>query len=608
MIRSFSTLRIRLLLLVLLAVIPFTGLTLFTALEERKQESARIKQEALRVARLASSSQERLIESTHRLLIALAELPAVRKRDVAACSTLLAGMLEHYPSYANLSVFDPEGNLFCSAIPSTKPLNAADLPWFKRTVQSRGLAVGDYQIGRITGKAMLMLAYPVHDATGELLSVVTAPLHLDWLNQLAAKTRLPEGATFSVVDRNGTILVRYPNPEQWIGKPLPDVSALQPILNEREGTMEANGVDGIPRLYAFTPLGEPLETGAYVRVGIPAETAYAEANRVLLRNLAVIGIITLLVLAATRFISSLLIMGPVKALVRATEKLAEGDLSARTGLPDGYGEFGHLAQAFDEMAGALERMEEERKNMEREFRQAQKMEAIGTLAGGIAHDFNNILAAVIGYTDMALCDVPQRSPLRDNLEEVLRAGHRARDLMNRILAFSRMKTHRLRTAVALGPIVENVLGTIEDSIPATIQVCRIIAADKAMVLADPVQLRQVLDDLCTNGVDAMRYKGGVLDVSLTEVELNGDSAILRSDLEPGPYIRLSVTDTGHGMDQTMMEHIFDPYFTTKGMSEGSGLGLAVARGIVRDHGGAIVVSSVPGMGSSFHVFLPRIKV
>jgi PAS domain S-box-containing protein len=245
-----------------------------------------------------------------------------------------------------------------------------------------------------------------------------------------------------------------------------------------------------------------------------------------------------------------------------------------------------------------------RRHLEEQVRQMQKMEAIGTLAGGIAHDFNNILSAIMGYTDLTLEDVPQGSVAWRNLQEVLTASTRARDLVQQILTFSRQTEHE-RKPVHLDVIVKEVMRLLRATLPATIEIRQVIGRDVGTVMADPTQLHQVLMNLCTNAEHAMRESGGQLEVRLEALEVDQALASDHPELEPGPYVRLSVQDTGHGISPEILERIFEPFFTTKGVGEGTGMGLAVVHGIVTSHGGAITVESTPGKGTTFVVYLPR---
>ncbi|MBW2169460.1 MAG: response regulator, partial [Deltaproteobacteria bacterium] len=248
----------------------------------------------------------------------------------------------------------------------------------------------------------------------------------------------------------------------------------------------------------------------------------------------------------------------------------------------------------------------EYRKLEAQLQQAQKMEAIGTLAGGIAHDFNNILAAIIGYTEIASLQVAEDDKAKESLKEVLKSGRRAADLVKQILAFSR-KGEQERIPVQIGLIVKEALKLLRASLPTTIEIHQNIESDTGIVEADPTQIHQILMNLCTNAGHAMREEGGILEVTLTNVDIDARTIRQYPDMSPGPYLRLSVSDTGEGMTPEILGRIFDPYFTTKEVGEGTGLGLAVVHGIIKDHGGAITVYSEPGKGTTFHVYLPVIE-
>ncbi|RJQ53471.1 MAG: response regulator [Desulfobacteraceae bacterium] len=244
------------------------------------------------------------------------------------------------------------------------------------------------------------------------------------------------------------------------------------------------------------------------------------------------------------------------------------------------------------------------KNLEKKLIQSQKMKAIGTLAGGIAHDFNNILAAMIGYTELSLLDLPGAAKSRQYLKEVLKAGQRAKDLIRQILAFSRQTDHE-KTLLEVAPIVNEAVKLLRASLPATITIRQNIEKNAGIVEVDPTQIHQVLMNLCTNASHAMREKGGVMEVGLKKLDIDAGSANSFPDLVPGPYLRLTVTDTGRGIPPEIISRVFEPYFTTKEMGEGTGLGLAVVHGIVKSCGGTVKVYSEQGKGTTFHVYLPR---
>ncbi len=250
-------------------------------------------------------------------------------------------------------------------------------------------------------------------------------------------------------------------------------------------------------------------------------------------------------------------------------------------------------------------VEEEKKKLEALLQQAQKMEAIGTLAGGIAHDFNNILFPIVGYAEMMLYDFPEDNPHRNNTNEILQGAKRAGDLVKQILTFSRQAAQELKPLM-VQLIIKEVLKLIRSSLPTTIEIKQYISNNCGLVMADPTQIHQVAMNLMTNAFHAMEDEGGKLEVTLKEVELGLDD-LTDPSMTPGAYVCLTVSDTGAGIDKALMDRIFDPYFTTKEKDKGTGLGLAVVHGIVKSYKGAIKVYSEPGEGTAFHVYLPVIK-
>ncbi len=248
--------------------------------------------------------------------------------------------------------------------------------------------------------------------------------------------------------------------------------------------------------------------------------------------------------------------------------------------------------------------ERERQRLGAQLRHSQKMEAMGTLAGGIAHDFNNILTAIIGYSELSLMDSEGNERLTGNLQEIYRAGNRATELVKQILTFCRQTEHE-RRPIQVSPIVKEALKLLRSSIPTTIEITPIIDENLGTTMADPTQIHQIIMNLCTNAAQAMEKTGGKLIVALERVTLGDHFRALHPDIEPGDYIQLTVSDTGHGIPSKIMDKIFDPYFTTKKMGEGTGLGLSVSQGIVKSYGGEITVESTLSKGATFRVYLPE---
>ncbi|HPJ95016.1 MAG TPA: PAS domain S-box protein [Deltaproteobacteria bacterium] len=248
-------------------------------------------------------------------------------------------------------------------------------------------------------------------------------------------------------------------------------------------------------------------------------------------------------------------------------------------------------------------VEEEKKKLEAQLAQAQKMESIGTLAGGIAHDFNNILSAIIGYSELALGDISDQEKAIAEINEVIRASERAKNLVSQILTFSR-KTEIKYLPLELPTLIKESLKMLRSVIPTTVDI-RSDIIKSGLVMSDPTQIHQLIMNLCTNAAHAMDETGGILSVSLQKAHIEKEGAV-RLDLSPGPYLRFSVSDTGHGMTPEIMERVFEPYFTTKELGRGTGLGLSVVHGIVKSHGGAVTCKSAPGVGTTFDIFLPEL--
>ena len=247
----------------------------------------------------------------------------------------------------------------------------------------------------------------------------------------------------------------------------------------------------------------------------------------------------------------------------------------------------------------------EQKGLQSQLRQAHKMEAVGTLAGGIAHDFNNILGIILGNTELAMDDVPEWNPAKFNLDEIRTASLRAKDVVRQLLSFAR-KAEQERKPIKIIPIIEESLKLIRSSIPTSVEIRQKITKDVAIIMAEPTQINQILINLCTNAYHAMA-NGGILEVTLKNVEFDEDTSTQYANLNPGRYVNLIVSDTGRGIPQEEIDRIFDPYFTTKEVGKGTGMGLAVVHGIVSGYNGTIRVESKVGKGTHFNIFFPAVE-
>jgi len=323
-------------------------------------------------------------------------------------------------------------------------------------------------------------------------------------------------------------------------------------------------------------------------------------------------------------------------LTRVAAKLQAGNLDVRAQL-ENEDELGRLAEGFNQMADRLRKLivdleykveirtrelletnhslekeieerkqsESARQQLEIELRQSQKMEAVGTLAGGIAHDFNNILGIVLGNTELSMDDVPDWNPAHHNLEEIRTACLRAKEVVRQLLSFSR-KTRQEQEKLLLIPIVKESLKLLRSSIPNQIDIQGNLPPHCRTILADPTQIHQIILNLCSNAAHAMSDKGGILEIFVLDVRMAKEDTEAFGGLPPGPYVKLIVKDTGDGIPWEIRDKIFDPYFTTKAVDKGTGMGLAVVHGIVKNHNGAIRVDSRKGRGTTFEILFPVI--
>jgi signal transduction histidine kinase len=375
-----ASLRVRLLLLVLLAVLPMLALVLHSYFQQVQAATEEAQANALRLARLAAGDQERLTEGARQLLVALAQLPSVRSQDAAECTSFLADLLKEYPLYENMGAANLDGDIFCSAVPFATSTNMSDRPAFQLALRTRDFVVGDYIIARITGRPTLGTAYPVLDEAGQPLGVVFAGIDLAWLDSFVAEAHLPVGSSLSVIDSEGIILTRYPDPERWRGTAMPD-SVMEPLLAQSELVNEAEGIDGTARLYGTTRLRSLPAGDVLVRVGIPSSVVYADAQQLLIRNLATLGLASLLVFGAVWGGARLFVLSPLNALLGAIRRFEAGDTGARVGDKAGGGELGYVADAFDDMAAALEERESERDRSELALRRhIARSAALATIA------------------------------------------------------------------------------------------------------------------------------------------------------------------------------------------------------------------------------------
>jgi len=357
---AFSSVRARLLMLVLLVIIPGLGLIIYIAREERLQAVAQAGQSTLKLAREATIQQQRSFSQARDFLSELSQYPEIKHPKANTCPALLAKILIEHPEYANVFVLTLDGELVCSGRPFARRVNASDRVYFQLAVTRKNFSVGEYQIGRVTGKATLAFGQPVLDEYGKPTAVLAASLDLSHLSDLIKNARLPEDSAMLLIDGKGTVLVHHPDPQRIVGKSMADRPLVRRLLASKgEEIGQEVGLDGVHRLYAFAPIRVGGDTRAYVGIRIPIEVAFADANRTLRRNLILLGLVGLLAFGAAWFGGDIFVLRRVDDLVSATRRLASGDLSARTVLTYEDSELGQLARSFDGMAESLQKRQAE---------------------------------------------------------------------------------------------------------------------------------------------------------------------------------------------------------------------------------------------------------
>lgn len=405
----FAQFRTKLFLLVLLLVIPALGLVLHSNFEQRRIEKARIRESAIAISQLAAANQEQFIRNARLLLATLTEFPFLTLTTNAAFGDVhLSNLKKLSPDYLTFGLIDLDGTVFCSASPTNNGTSLADRSYFQRVIQTKSFAIGDFQVGRLSGQPSLNFGYPVLDENANLKRVVFASLKLPLLSESIAHVPMPSDARITVFDRSGNILACHPHREKWVGKSLAGTPLFKWATTEKEGVAELAGIDGISRLHAITCITAGQSPSLFVSAGIPLETSYASANQQLIRNCVVLAILTLCMLGAAWVYARQFLLRPVNALASAASRITTGDLTTRTNFVGGVGELRALANAFDTMAASLERRQSELAAAEDKFRTLVEQSIVGIYAiqdGKFAY-VNPKMADIFGFTEEELTSRP----------------------------------------------------------------------------------------------------------------------------------------------------------------------------------------------------------
>ncbi|HWX32681.1 MAG TPA: ATP-binding protein [Steroidobacteraceae bacterium] len=551
----FKRLRLRIVILGVLIVIAFAGSSAYDAWRAYNNALAATNREITNVATALAEQTAWTFQGIDLLLRDTARWYENDSKKIAPerLDEVLANRTSGVRQVRLITIADAQGIQRHRSRGSSPPdLVVSDRSYFiaQRDGTAAGLFMSEPLITRSEGRPGVVLSRRLEDEKGSFAGVVTAIVDFEDLERFYTALTLGNGSAVQLLRDNGQLLVRDPPDPAAIEKSFPQLAA-----PSAPASRLTNPIDGKRDFIAVARVRDtPLVLAVTREETVALRPWRDEAMR----------------LAARSAVAALLGFIGIVLLWRQLRRIEAG--------------------------------EGDRERLEAQLRQSQKMEAMGTLAGGIAHDFNNILGAILGYGELAQQQSAPDTPLRRYIDNVMHAAGRAKALVDRILGFSRSGLGE-RALVHIQSVIEETLELIAASLPADIRLEKNLDAGDAALIGDSTHLHQVAMNLCTNAVHAME-QGGTLSVLLERVDLAEARSVSRGTLSPGAYVRLVIKDTGVGIPPDVVERMFDPFFTTRGVGKGTGLGLSLVHGIVTDLGGAIDVQSAMGEGTSFEIWLP----
>jgi len=733
MTRLFSlSIRAQLFFITLIVALPAAGIIIYSGMKLREEAIQDARRETRTLAGSIAAEQQGLVVAARQLIIALAQLPDVRKHNTSRVQPVLKDILALNAQYSNIFMADRSGLVWATAVPVKPPFIISDRRYFRNALASGQLSSGEFIVSRATGRPSFNLAYPQKNERGAISGTICVGFIPDSFKPVLERSKLPPGASYILLDHNGVVMSSAIDPAQYVGKQLGPGLFKRMLEGADADTLAGLDIDGVERIITYRKLWLSGEESPYmyIRAGIPVAVVLSSANKRLWYNLTLYTSFLVLAFFIASLIGKRSIADRVTLLEKASRDLADGDLQVRISDLVVGGELGSLGRTFDHMADQLavreralieseknyreifnaskdaifvhdaesgnivemnktveemfgysreellhqtvqkisageppysyeearqwiqkafqeghqsfewssrrkngelfwvevvlsvtriggegrvlavlrditdrKHAEEEKQKLQSQLLQSQKMESIGRLAGGVAHDFNNMLCVILGYTELIQARLPVHDPLLQDLQAIEKAAFHSRDVTAQLLAFSRKQVIAPRP-VDLNDIISRAKETLAPLIGEDIGLEFYPGPGLWNILFDPAQIEQVLVNLAVNARDALP-SGGKLLIKTANISLDEASCREQSGLLPGDHVLLEVSDNGLGMDTETLAHIFEPFFTTKSVGEGTGLGLATVYGIVEQNGGFIRVSSEPGRGTTFKVYIPR---
>ena len=354
----FSSIRVKLITLLLFIIIPAIAITFYIGMKQRERAKNSVSHDTVMLAKSIGDIQNSVIKKGKDILFTLSLIPHFKDHDSDYSSKILRDLIEKSPEFIGFAAYRMDGKIFASSDPSLPPIDISDSPYFKEIIRSHKFTVSDFLIGRVTGKPTILLAHPVLDSEKRMRAILVAGIDLNWVKNFIEKMDLSPGTSLTIIDKKGMVLFRHPEGEKFVGKNFPEAGITKTVLSKREGTSESMGLDGVKKLFGFTPFGHESISG-YVMVGIPKKLAFKEIDKMLLTTILLLCVIGGIGIVAVFVGGNLLIRNPIKRLLKVTEEISKGNLTLRTGLNYSRGEIGGLSQAFDRMAESLLRRDEE---------------------------------------------------------------------------------------------------------------------------------------------------------------------------------------------------------------------------------------------------------
>jgi len=697
--------------LVAMAFLPLVLYVVKLAIDERRASLARQRENSLRLLDVAVAEHRDVTRSGLELLRHLPGMTDIASGDQVTCSRALRQLLFSHANFTSAIRISPDFRVDCSAITPADTLSdfVRKLAVMRRDSANRPVS-GWIRFGPLS-QPLATILEPVRDSAGLLRYYLAIEAELDWFNRLADGIPKGPGAMAAIVDSTGFIIARHPDGERFAGTQYPPNGPMLDMIEQDSGFVEGVGLDGRSRLYSFRTLTADNSAQVLLMVGIPTGLLYADANRQLARYVVLLVLMLILTGFMAWIAADQFVMRDVKALLGATERLADGDLSARVPSPSSHGELYDLAHRFNELAQRLEERRREfvllgdstpdaiarisrdleiewanatlrtrlgasmddlagcrldelplepalvaagareirevlatgraresehfvaskdgdswidlrvspernaageithvmvigrdvtaRRELASHLAEAERLDSIGKLAGHIAHDFNNLLTAIIGNAEIALRQLEPNDRVAQDVQKIMDVSRRASSLTRQLLSFARRQSTTARVLDVNG-FIEEVTPLLRRVGGDQVKLVTVLDPSTPHVRFDPTQLEQVLVNLAANARDAMP-SGGTLTISTKLREVDKADADGRA---AGRYLELMVSDTGIGMPADVRQRIFEPFFSTKHGQGGTGLGLAVAYGAVRQNGGTIEVESTENNGATFRIMVP----